>query len=197
MKRFSGLYLVLMIVLFACNNAPKQQEQAENTTPAQPTKEDPAKRGEYLVTIGGCHDCHSPKQVNGQELVLIQDRLLSGYPADRPIMKPDPRVIKQGWALINHDITQTAGPFGVSFSANLTSDQTGTGNWSEEQFLRALKQGWYKGLEGTRKLLPPMPWQMLANMTDDDAKAIFAYLKSTNPVSNVVPMPIPPDQLGK
>jgi hypothetical protein len=192
--QFFGLFFIFAVIVYGCNNTPKTQ-QAGNTPP-QSTKQDTIKHGEYLVSIGGCHDCHSPKQPSGQSLELIQDRLLSGYPADRPVMKTDMRALKQGWVLINYDITQAAGPWGVSFSANLTSDQTGVGNWTEDQFLRALKQGWFKGLEGTRKLLPPMPWEMLANMKDEDAKAIFAFLQSTRPISNAVPAPIPPDQMA-
>jgi hypothetical protein len=191
---FLGLFFIFTMIFSGCNNTPKTQ-QAENTPP-QATRQDTIKHGEYLVTISGCHDCHSPKQPSGQSLELIQDRLLSGYPADRSVMKADMRALKQGWVLINYDITQAVGPWGVSFSANLTSDQTGVGNWTEEQFLRALKQGWFKGLEGTRKLLPPMPWEMLANMKDEDAKAIFAFLQSTKPISNAVPAPIPPDQMA-
>jgi hypothetical protein len=190
-------FLVLLIVapfVSGCNSTPRTQQ--EEDTPPQATRQDTINHGEYLVTIGGCHDCHSPKRPSGQGLELIQDRLLSGYPSESPVMKPDMRAIKQGWVLVNGDITLAAGPWGVSFSANLTSDQTGVGNWTEEQFLRALKQGWFKGLEGTRKLLPPMPWQMLANMKDEDAKAIFAFLQSTKPISNAVPAPIPPDQMA-
>lgn len=86
---------------------------------------------------------------------------------------------------------------GVSFSANLTSDSTGIGGWTEEQFAKALRQGKSKGLDGNRQLLPPMPWPNYITLTDADMKAIFAYLKSTKPVKNVVPAPIPPDQLNK
>ena len=84
------------------------------------------------------------------------------------------------------------GPWGTSFAANITSDETGIGNWTEEQFERALRHGLYKGMEGSRPLLPPMPWQNLANLKPEDMRDMFAYLKSTKPVENVVPAPIPP-----
>jgi hypothetical protein len=48
------------------------------------------------------------------------------------------------------------------------------------------------GLADARNLLPPMPWQAYARMTDDELKAIFSYLKSTKPIHNVVPQPQPP-----
>ena len=52
-----------------------------------------------------------------------------------------------------------------------------------------------KGLENGRQMLPPMPWFNFRNLTDDDLKAMFAYLKSTAPVRNIVPAPLPMDSL--
>jgi len=152
-------------------------------------------KGEYLVTIMGCNDCHSPKEMGPQGPAVIADLILSGYPAARPFQKVNPELIKKGWILFNADLTAAAGPWGVSFAANLTSDQTGIGNWTEENFKRALKEGRYKGLEGFRMLLPPMPWANFTVISDDDIKAIFQYLKSTKPVNNVVPMPVSPEQV--
>ena len=77
----------------------------------------------------------------------------------------------------------------MSFAANLTSDDTGIGNWTEENFMRALRKGKFKGLEGSRDLLPPMPWFVYKNMTDEDLKSIYAYLKTVPAVENVVPSP--------
>jgi hypothetical protein len=37
-----------------------------------------------------------------------------------------------------------------------------------------------------------MPWEMIRHMTDDEMKAVFAYLKSIKPVNNIVPAPVPP-----
>ena len=127
--------------------------------------------------------------------MIIPELMLSGYPADRPIPKVDVQTIKKGWVLLVEDLTAAAGPWGVSFAANLTSDQTGIGNWTEENFKRALKEGKYKGLEGSRTLLPPMPWTNFLNISDEDVTAIFAYLKSTKPVNNAVPMAIPPEEV--
>ncbi|MCO5262348.1 MAG: hypothetical protein M9901_05685 [Lentimicrobium sp.] len=55
-----------------------------------------------------------------------------------------------------------------------------------------MKQGWYKGIEGGRKLLPPMPWQNFTEMKDEDVRAMYLYLKSTRPVRNIVPSPVAP-----
>ena len=145
------------------------------------------KRGEYLVSIIGCDDCHSPKRMGPNGPELIPELRLSGYPSSRPIQKADSNAVKKGWILMGGDLTSSVGPWGMSFAANLTSDMTGIGNWTEENFIRSLREGKYKGLENSRTLLPPMPWFHFRNMTDDDLKSIFAFLKTTKPVENVVP----------
>lgn len=63
------------------------------------------------------------------------------------------------------------------------------------QFFTSMRKGKLKGLETSRDLLPPMPWQSFKNVSDDDLRAIFAYLKSTKPIENVVPAPKAPTQL--
>src|SRR5205814_10231712 len=75
-------------------------------------------------------------------------------------------------------LTSWVGSWGISYTANWTSDATGGGNSKEEQFIYAIREGKMKGLAGSRPMLPPMPWQMYRNMTDDELKAIFAYLKT-------------------
>ena len=122
-------------------------------------------------------------------------RMLSGHPSGNPVAKADPK-LTDSWILFNQDLTAFVGPWGTSFAANLTSDETGIGNWSEAQFFKAIREGKYKGMDNTRPLLPPMPWQMYTNASDEDLRAIFAYLKSTPPVENRVPAPVPPGQLA-
>ena len=194
MKKTSCLFsfiLLALILLTGCSNKQKPEVAA---TP-EPTPEQLVKRGEYLVTIMGCNDCHSPKSLGPQGPQIIPELKLSGYPGDRPQLKVETAVLKKGWVLFTGDLTSAAGPWGVSFAANLTSDPTGIGSWTEENFKRAFKEGKYKGMPGGRTLLPPMPWQNYTNISDEDVSAIFAYLQSTKPVRNVVPAPIPPDQV--
>ncbi len=93
--------------------------------------------------------------------------------------------------MLGPDLTNAVGPWGVSFAANISSDETGIGNWTEEQFLTALRKGKYKGMEGSRDLLPPMPWFVYKNFSDEDIRSIFAYLRSGKPVKNIVPAPKP------
>lgn len=189
--------LSILTVLFFLSYCTNKKENAQNNDQVngqnkELSQEELIARGEYLVTIGGCNDCHSPKQMTAKGPEIIKDRMLSGYPADRPILEPDKGALAKGWALMTLDLTQAAGPWGVSFAANLTPDPTGIGNWTEEQFKIAITKGKYKGMENGRDLLPPMPWFNLTHMKDEDISAIFAYLKSIKPVSNVVPAPIPP-----
>ncbi len=192
--------LSILTVLFFLSYCTGKKESNENKDQATTDKEelsqaDLEKRGEYLVTIGGCNDCHSPKNVTEKGFEVIKETMLSGYPASRPVKIPSKAMImQQGWYAMNADMTQTAGPWGVSFSANLTPDPTGIGNWSYDQFKKALTQGKFKGMDGGRMLLPPMPWFNFTQMPDEDIQAIFAYLKSLPPVSNLVPAPIPPDE---
>lgn len=180
--------------LFACSEK-KQPEVAAAQTPAEPTNEELVKRGDYLVKITGCNDCHSPKRMGAQGPEIIPERMLSGYPADLPLPKFTDPLIKQGFAMFTPDLTAAVGPWGISFAGNLTPDETGLGNWTLEQFKTALTKGKFKGLESGRPLLPPMPWVNYTTMADEDIKAIFAYLKSIKPVKNIVPAPVTPDKM--
>ena len=149
------------------------------------------KRGEYLVTTIGCDDCHSPKKLgpNGPEVDM--ELRFSGYPASRPLANFDTMTAKS-WALFSQDLTACVGPWGISFSGNITSDATGIGNWTEQQFIKCIRQGKWKGLDSARPLMPPMPWQNFARLTDEDLSSIYRYLKTTKPVKNTVPAWIPP-----
>mgnify|MGYP003868441533 CR=1 FL=1 len=156
---------------------------------AQPAVNDPAVRGKYLVTYGGCSDCHTPLKFgpNGPEPDLT--RFLAGHPGDVELPPPD---LKPGpWFAATAGMTAWAGPWGISYAANLTPDvNTGLGIWTEDMFIRAMRTG--KHMSAGRDILPPMPWQNLAALTDADLKAIYAYLRSLPPVRNEVPRPTPP-----
>ena len=178
----------------SCTNS-KQPAAIEKAKVTAETPAERVKRGEYLVTIMGCNDCHSAKRMGAQGPEVIPELMLSGYPSDRPVAKFTDKMIKQGFAQFYPDLTAAAGPWGISFAANLTPDETGIGNWTEEQFKKALTQGKSKGLDGGRMLLPPMPWVNYATMADTDVKAVFAYLKSLKPVNNLAPQPITPDKM--
>lgn len=169
------------------------KENAPSKTPPVYTKAQ-MEKGQYLIVIMGCRDCHSPKTMTAQGPAPDMSRDLSGHPASMPVGKINKDALTD-WVLFNMMNTAAVGPWGVSFSANLTPDPTGIGNWSEEQFIVALTEGKSKGIRTARPLLPPMPWQNYTGMKKEDMVAMFAYLKSIKPVQNVVPHPISPDKL--
>src|SRR5690606_38365916 len=119
------------------------------------------------------------------------DRLLSGHPAEEKLGPYDSETTKSD-VLFSMGQTSAIGPWGTSIASNLTPDATGIGNWTVIKFLIAIKKGLYNVLEGSRPLLPPMPWETISKFSDDDLKAMFAYLKSLKTIENIVPAPIPP-----
>jgi hypothetical protein len=188
------IILAFLLVYICAAFTNDKQENSVATISFHPDK-DLVKRGEYLVGMMGCQDCHSPKRMGAQGPEIIPELHLSGYPAGRPIARIFPEAIRGGWMLFGPDGTSAVGPWGMSFAANLTSDETGIGSWSYDQFKTALTKGKFKGLPNSRPLLPPMPWTNYTAMAEEDIQAIFQYLKSTKAVSNVVPAPIAPDKL--
>jgi Cytochrome c len=177
-------FIVAAGTIIACNSSAANEKEQKPLS-----QEELVQRGSYLVNAVGCDDCHSPKKMGPHGPEVIPDLRFSGYPSERPLQKVDTNSVKNGWSMFGSDFTSTLGPWGISFAANITSDATGIGNWKEEQFMKAIREGKSKGLEGNRDLLPPMPWFVYRNFSDEDIKAIFAYLKSTKPVKNVVPAP--------
>ncbi|KTD17825.1 cytochrome c [Legionella jordanis] len=81
-------------------------------------------------------------------------------------------------------------PFGTFYSPNITPDkETGIGNWTEQDFIRALKEG--RDPQG-RNYFPVFPYIYFAKMTDDDARALYAYFMSIPPVKlKNKPLPFP------
>lgn len=176
--------MLIGLVACACHRKPT----------SSPTQTNLIQRGKYLVTVIGCGDCHSPKIMTPAGPIEDTTRLLSGHPAGEPFPPFDTQAVMKGvYGVDASDFTAYAGPWGISFAANLTPDSaTGIGTWTDSLFIRVIRSGKYYGTQNGRPLLPPMPWQDFKNLTDEDLKAIFAYLKSLPPVHNPVPAPIPP-----
>lgn len=123
-------------------------------------------RGKYLVSLGGCNDCHTPGHFFG---------------------KPDMSRVLGG-----SDVGFAIPHLGVFVAPNLTPDKaTGLGSWTDAQIVAAITTG---VTPQGRKLAPVMPYEGLKNLTKSDALAIAAYLKSLPPVSHQVPGPFGPDQ---
>ena len=176
---------VALSLLAACSTRP--------VAPPPGTAADRLARGRLLVSIGGCNDCHTPMRFDPELGMPVPDmtRMLSGHPAGGP----DPASTLSGhdMAAIGPTFTSFRLPFGVVYPANLTPDKdTGLGGWTEEMFLRAVRTGRHMGGSG-RPILPPMPWMTLAQQSDDDLKAVFAYLQSVPAIRNDVPAPKVPD----
>lgn len=189
----AAVAVVFLLVAALRQTGPIQTSETERYAPAAKVSSvalDPVERGQYLVTIGGCNDCHTPWVMGPEGPHPDPTRLLSGHPADLE-MPPAPAALGP-WTW-NGAGTNTAfaGPWGVSFAANLTPDEnTGTGIWTEEIFINTIRTGRHWGQ--SRPLLPPMPWFNYREMTDDDLKAVFAYLRTLPPVYNPVPLPVAP-----
>jgi cytochrome c2 len=190
--------LALSVSLAACQGG-AQQQQAQ-TPVAQPAAMNPIEHGKHLVSTMVCNDCHTPWKVgpNGPEPDM--SLMLSGHP-QALVMPPPPKFPEGPWVWAGSGtMTAFAGPWGVSFSANLTPDTTtGIGAWDEETFIETLRNGRHMG--SGRPLLPPMPWSWYGMLTDDELKAMFAYLQSIPPIANQVPAPIiaagPPGGAGE
>ncbi|AGS24789.1 cytochrome-c domain-containing protein (plasmid) [Rhizobium etli bv. mimosae str. Mim1] len=123
-------------------------------------------RGEYLVTIGGCNDCHTPGYFFGNP---DSSRFLGGSDV--------------GFELPGQ---------GVFVGRNITPDkETGIGSWTREQIVTALQTG--QRPDG-RLLAPIMPWHAFAQLTEEDVTSIAVFLQSLKPVSHQIPGPFKPGE---
>jgi len=168
-----------------------QSKTAAQATPAKPADSRVA-RGQYLVTAAVCNDCHTPKKwLPGRpDPVPLEGYLLAGHLESEKL--PPPPAGNVSWIAVgSQDFTAWAGPWGISYAMNLTPDEnTGIGSWSEATFVQAIRTGKHMG--ASRPILPPMPWQGYAQLTDEDLKSIYAYLRTIPAVRNRVPDPVPP-----
>ena len=115
-------------------------------------------RGRYLVSIAGCSDCHTPGGMLGSP---DMKRYLGGS-----------------------DVGFSIPGQGVFVGDNLTPDgDTGLGKWTADQVVTAIRTG--KRPDGS-ELSGVMPSASFSHLTDDDAYAIAAFLKSLPPIRNKV-----------
>lgn len=171
--------LLLAVAPVAAGDDAKQSASAD----------DKLQRGKYLTTVAGCNDCHTPFVMgpNGPEPDM--SRMLSGHP-DSIKLPPAPALPPGPWSAVTAETnTAFSGPWGVSYTANLTPDaETGLGKWTERMFIDTIRTGRHQGRG--REILPPMPYPMYKHFTDEDMKSIFAYLQSIPAIRNKVPEPI-------
>jgi len=151
------ILMVAALALVACERP--APEAAETPAPAETAAVDPVERGAYLLRIAGCNDCHTPGHLLGNPDFT---RAYSG--GNVGFFMPG---------------------LGYVFAPNLTPDaETGLGTWTEDQIVTAMRTG---VRPDGRVLAPIMPWPGLAALTDEDAYAMAAYLKSLAPIANQVP----------
>jgi len=145
-------------------------------------------RGQYLVNAMGCHDCHTPAKMGANGPEPDMSHALGGHPSG--VTVPPPPAPSAPWiGSVIGTFTAWSGPWGVSYTANLTPDKaTGLGEWTEQQFVDTIRTGRRQGRG--REILPPMPWPAFKNLNDADLKAIFAYLRTVKPIVNKVPEPV-------
>jgi mono/diheme cytochrome c family protein len=111
-------------------------------------------RGRYLITIGGCNDCHTP-----------------GY------MEKGPAVSESEW--LTGMPVGFQGPWGTTYASNL---RLVIGKQTEAEWIAHAR----------KERLPPMPWFNLRAMTDDDLKAVYAYVRSLGAPGNPAPAYVAP-----
>lgn len=185
MRRFPSRGAALLFALLAAPAVLLFAADAGSKPSAAPAA-GRAERGKYLITIMGCNDCHTPFKMGANGMPEPDmTRMLSGHPETMKL--PPPPAPAGPWiASFAGTFTAFAGPWGVSYAANLTPDQnTGLGIWTEQMFIQAMRTGKHMGT--SRPISPPMPWMWVGKATDDDLKAIYAYLRTVPPIVNHVP----------
>ena len=182
--RIAPLAAASLMLAVSATSAESPGDAADATTVA---------RGKYLVTVAGCNDCHTPLTVGPNGPGPDMSRMLSGHPESLE-MPPAPKLPEGPWGTVAAStFTAWSGPWGVSFTANITPDpETGLGKWTFQNFKDTIRTG--RRMGRGREILPPMPIPMYKNFTDEDLQAIFAYLQSVPAIKNRVPEPLPPTE---
>lgn len=210
MIRSVSVFAVLGVVsLAACTNDKSREVPPSQAAAATTQKEPPAvaaavtqaelvKRGEALVKMGGCSDCHTPMAFDAKLGMPVpqMDRFLSGHPEGAPDPSANPG--KGDQAVIGPTFTSFRLPFGVVYAQNLTPDPDTGLRLDRAQFIATMRTGKHRGAADGRPVLPPMPWMNLQNASEADLSAMHAYLGSLRPVRNAVPEPkVPPPVIAE
>ena len=186
--------LLFTLTLSACDGPDPDKAVDDTTAVAGPdtatgaAAADPVARGESLVTVGGCNDCHTPFTMTANGPGPDMTRMLMGSPEGVTL----PKIEMSAPYMFASSGTAFIGPWGTSYARNLTPDSaTGIGSWSADQFVQTIKRGIHNG-EPARPIMPPMPWQNYATLSEDDLRAVYAYLRTVPAIKNRVPDYEPP-----
>ncbi|HEX7708579.1 MAG TPA: c-type cytochrome [Thermoanaerobaculia bacterium] len=190
-RTFTAVVIVFAVVFALALVVAPFASARKNSPSPEALQKQRVERGEYIVMTSGCHDCHTPWKMGAEGPEPDMSLALSGHP-EALVMPPAPDLGGGEWVWAGSGTnTAFAGPWGVSFTANLTPEPlTGIGIWTEDIFINTIRSGRHWGV--SRPILPPMPWQVYRNMTDEDLKSLFAYLQTLKPIQNQVPEPLPP-----
>ena len=193
-KTFTAIVMTLSVALvLALSVAPMAAKKARPSAAEVQAalQKQRVARGNYIVSTAGCHDCHTPWKMGPKGPEPDMTLALSGHP-ESVKLPPPPKLGNGPWVwTASGTNTAFAGPWGVSYTANLTPDKmTGIGIWTEDIFIKTIRSGRHWGV--SRPILPPMPWTVYRNLTDEDLKSVFAYLRTIKPIKNQVPEPLPP-----
>jgi mono/diheme cytochrome c family protein len=195
MTRSRFLTAVFVLTFAALSSALVKAIAATEATPHVVSPDNAARieRGAYLVRTMGCNDCHTPLKLGPKGPEPDMTRALTGHPSDL-VMPPPPALPPGPWQWVGAATnTAFAGPWGVSYTMNLTPDpDTGLGKWTEEMFIATMKTGRHEG-KG-RPIKPPMPWFVVGALNDEDIRSLFAYLQSLPAAKNRVPAPVDPPE---
>ncbi len=184
----TAIFFTVILLQFNCTQQGEQKMLSQDELIA---------RGKYIVTTSGCGDCHTPKIMTANGPMEDSTRMLAGFPNGEMLPPLDLKTVAPGnWYVTEKNLAAWVGPWGISYASNLTPDnESGIGGLSEEMFIKTLREGKFMGVG--RPLLPPMPWQVIGQKTDEDLKAIYAYLRTLKPINNKVPDPVPPPMLAE
>lgn len=194
--------IALALLYFSCGSG-SEEPKAEATKDIDEVRamenDEMVAKGRYLVTGGLCNDCHSPKIFDDKGMHIDTMKTLSGSPAGMTMPPFQSSALTPGnWIMMSPDITSFIGPWGISYAANLTPDSaTGIGTWSKEMFMNAIRNGKHQGVATGRPIMPPMPWEEVRKLRDEDLECIFAYLKSLPPINNKVKEYVSPPEAMK
>ena len=189
MKRIPLEYAILAVAV-AATAVVALPAHAQGTAKASEAATEKLARGKYLVTVAVCNDCHTPWVMGPKGPEPDMNRMLSGHP-ESAALPPAPKLEGPWIAATSATNTAWSGPWGVSYTANLTPDpETGLGKWTQRNFTETIRTGRHMGRG--RQVLPPMPIPMYRNFTDADLEAIFSYLQTIPAIKNRVPEPLPP-----
>ena len=125
-------------------------------------------------------------------LVAALSAAVGAFAAWAPPALADEAQVARGRYLGGSDVGFAIPGAGIFVGQNLTPDkETGIGSWSSDQIVAAIRTG--KTPDG-KDLSPVMPWPALSHLTDEDAQAIAAFLKSIPPVDHKNAGPIGPNE---